>query len=307
MAQEKEYFQEGFTIYDKKHTDELLVDPLFLKAKKGDRQAAFDLIHKIWTPEKTEQVRLMTKDHPTFFISVPGTSRQNQIPPVYAEFLAELTDQSFLVSDEYIASLHSTMMKSVKNGDRLMRPRMYEPLRKDFFKRLKEAIGDKQVVLVEDILTTGASVNCFRRFLEKNGIAVKCVFGLKGDSNIAPSLSEIMKLQKIAQREGITIDMEKLGKELSKSEVISLTYQYIAERYKQSSDKIKTLMNKQLLCLYDIRVNQNLQTALKLDMICSIIQKENEQEEKNGKTTDEKNSSNLLLFTQLKKKSFRTN
>lgn len=295
MKKQKDAPIDGLMIYDKKHTDSLLVDPLFLRAKQGDRQAAFDLIQKLWTFDKTRQALAITQRRPTVFISVPGTSRRNQIPPVFAEFLADVTEQSFLIGDEYVASLHATMMKSVKNSNRLMRPRMYEPYEKHFFDRLKAVVGNgqRQVILVEDVVTTGSSVNSFRRFLEKNGIPVAGIFGIKGDYDIVPSTSEIQKLQKIATRAGITVDMEKLGQELSKSEVISLTYQFLAEKYKAVPARVQRLMRHQLRCLYEIKVNQNLNASVKLDRICSIMQR---LEEKNAKTILGKSDNILRLL-----------
>ena len=295
MKKQKDAPIDGLMIYDKKHTDSLLVDPLFLRAKQGDRQAAFDLIQKLWTFDKTRQALAITQRRPTVFISVPGTSRRNQIPPVFAEFLADVTEQSFLIGDEYVASLHATMMKSVKNSNRLMRPRMYEPYEKRFFDQLRAVVGNgqKQVILVEDVVTTGSSVNSFRRFLEKNGIPVAGIFGVKGDYDIVPSTSEIQKLQKIATRAGITVDMEKLGQELSKSEVISLTYQFLAEKYKAVPARVQRLMRHQLRCLYEIKVNQNLNASVKLDRICSMMQR---LEEKNAKTILGKNDNILRLL-----------
>mgnify|MGYP005808202943 CR=1 FL=1 len=295
MKKQKDAPIDGLMIYDKKHTDSLLVDPLFLRAKQGDRQAAFDLIQKLWTFDKTRQALAITQRRPTVFISVPGTSRRNQIPPVFAEFLADVTEQSFLIGDEYVASLHATMMKSVKNSNRLMRPRMYEPYEKRFFDQLRAVVGNgqKQVILVEDVVTTGSSVNSFRRFLEKNGIPVAGIFGVKGDYDIVPSTSEIQKLQKIATRAGISVDMEKLGQELSKSEVISLTYQFLAEKYKAVPARVQRLMRHQLRCLYEIKVNQNLNASVKLDRICSMMQR---LEEKNAKTILGKNDNILRLL-----------
>ena len=295
MKKQKDAPIDGLMIFDKKHTDSLLVDPLFLRAKQGDRQAAFDLIQKLWTFDKTRQALAITQRRPTVFISVPGTSRRNQIPPVFAEFLADVTEQSFLIGDEHVASLHATMMKSVKNSNRLMRPRMYEPYEKRFFDQLRAVVGNgqRQVILVEDVVTTGSSVNSFRRFLEKNGIPVAGIFGVKGDADIVPSTSEIQKLQKIATRAGITVDMEKLGQELSKSEVISLTYQFLAEKYKAVPARVQRLMRHQLRCLYEIKVNQNLNASVKLDRICSMMQR---LEEKNAKTILGKNDNILRLL-----------
>ena len=44
--------KKGLTIFDKKHKDEILVNPLFIKAKNGNAKAAEELITSLWTDKK---------------------------------------------------------------------------------------------------------------------------------------------------------------------------------------------------------------------------------------------------------------
>ena len=80
VKQEQAYktIEAGFSIFDKKHKDEILVDPLFVRAKKGDARAAQELIEQYWTDQKTEELKsILLPDRQPVFFSVPGTSRLN--------------------------------------------------------------------------------------------------------------------------------------------------------------------------------------------------------------------------------------
>ncbi len=292
----------GLSIFDKKHKDEILVDPLFLRAKKGDAKAAEALIEKFWTEDKTQELKsLLDKDKKTVFFSVPGTSRLNQIPVVLARFLAKKTSEYaslYLIGDEHIASLHTSMMKSVKNGDRLMSPRLYEAYDLSFFDRLKKAVPNAQIILVEDIVTTGSSVNTFRRFLEHQGLEVDCIAAVKGDTQLSPTFAELQKLEKMAKKVGldnINFDIKELGAELTHSEVVSLSYQYLGEKYRRSAEPIRRLMRHQLGCLYQVKVNHQYEAAKKMELLSQLIirreQKnvtisENKKENQTGKVID---------------------
>lgn len=292
----------GLSIFDKKHKDEILVDPLFLQAKKGNVEAAEQLIEKFWSDEKTQELKLLLeKDKKTVFFSVPGTSRLNQIPVVFARFLAKKTSENnslYLIGDEHIASLHTSMMKSVKNGDRLMSPRLYEAYDPHFFERIQNVIPNAQIVLVEDIITTGSSVNTFRRFLEHNGLQVDCIAAVKGDTQISPTMAGLQKLEKMAKKvalNDIKFDIQALGSELTHSEVVSLSFQYLGERYRRADNPTKRLMRHQLASLYEVKVNHRYEAAKKMEILSQLINRreqknviisKNKEENQGGKVVD---------------------
>lgn len=272
----KSIYKKGMTIFGKKNKDELLVNPLFERAKKGDADAAVQLIQELWTEDKTQELRrLILPERPPIFFSVPGTSRLNQVPIAYARFLAQQTQEygsTYLVGDEYISSLHTSMMKSVKNGNRLMSPRLYEPFDETFFDRLRHYAESSQIILVEDVLTTGSSVNTFRRFLEHNDIPVSCIIGVKGDTDICPTLPELTKLEKLAKKAGIdTIDWIALGQELTRSELTALTFQYIGDRYKRADEPLRCLMRRQLYYLSELKTKGRYCVAHKIEDLSILI------------------------------------
>lgn len=287
--------KKGLTIFDKKHKDEILVNPLFIKAKNGNAKAAEELITSLWTDEKTTELKnLLDKNKEPVFISMPGTSRKNQLPIVYAKFLSTLTQKMggrYIVGDEHILSLHTSMMKSINNEDRLFSPRLYEASSPDFFTSLKEQCPNAQFILVEDILTTGASANTFRRFMEKNGIQLDQIFALKGNTELSPSTSEILKLQKMGKKcglyqEGKNLDFIALGKELTSSEINTLSFHFLGQKYQFANKKIKQLMRFLLFCLYDIKVNNNLDAIWRLERISELIKRKEKQHEKEHLTTN---------------------
>lgn len=287
--------KKGLTIFDKKHKDEILINPLFIKAKDGNAKAAEKLITSLWTDEKTTELKnLLDKNKEPVFISMPGTTRNNQLPIVYAKFLSTLTQEMggrYIVGDEHILSFHTSMMKIINKEDRLFSPRLYEASSQNFFTLLKEQYPNAQFILVEDILTTGASANAFRRFMEKNGIQLDQIFALKGNTELSPSISEILKLQKMGKKcglyqEGKSLDFIALGKELTSSEINTLSFHFLGQKYQFANKKIKKLMRFLLFCLYDIKVNNNLDAIWRLKRIYELIKRKEKQHEKEHLTTN---------------------
>ena len=68
----------------------ILVDPLFKEAKSGNKKSAALLWRREWERGSSENItRLklaLEEGKIPVFISVPGTSKKNQIPPTAAEF-----------------------------------------------------------------------------------------------------------------------------------------------------------------------------------------------------------------------------
>lgn len=275
--------REGVSIFGKHDGDPVRVDPLFEQAKTGSYKAARQLVEKWWTDEKTEELRrLILPERPPIFFSVPSTSRTNQLPIAYAKFLAEQTQDmgaTYLVGDEHISSLHTSMMKSVKKIHRLMAPRLYETLHNSFFDNLRNHTQDTSIVLVEDIITTGASVNAFRRFLEQNQVPVDYIVGIKGETRLDPSPSELAKLEKTAKKAGLDttkVDYPALGQELTSSEVMTLAYQYIGHQYKNADEHSKMLMRRQLYYLYALKVCQQAEASTKINQLTKILMRREE-------------------------------
>ena len=282
-SSEHHTLRDGLSIFGKHDDDPIRMDPLFDQAKTGNYDAAMQLIEKVWSDDKTEELRrLILPERPPIFFSVPSTSRTNQLPIAYAKFLAEQTQDmgaTYLVGDEHISSLHTSMMKSVKKAHRLMAPRLYETFHHTFFDNLKHHSENASIVLVEDIITTGASVNAFRRYLEQNGVAVDCVVGIKGETQLEPTLSELNKLQRTAQKAGLDterIDYMALGRELTSSEVMTLASHYIGTQYKKADEQSKLLMRRQLYYLYALKVSGRPEVSTKINKLTRLLERREE-------------------------------
>ena len=273
---------QGFSILDKHANINLQKEPLFDLGKTGDYSAATKLIEQLWTDEKAEELRqLILPKRPPIFFSVPSTSRMNQVPIAYARFLAQQTQDfgaTFLVGDEHISSLHTSMMKSLNKGHRIMAPRLYETFRETFFDNLRKHTQNSTVVLVEDIITTGASVNTFKRFLERNGIEVDCIAGIKGDPCLEPAVSDLEKLEKTAQKAGLDLGLDwmALGRELTHSEVQTLWSSYINVQYKNADEQSQLLMRRQLYYLYALKVCQRTEVSTKINKLTRLLNRREE-------------------------------
>lgn len=275
--------REGLSIFGKHADDPVRLDPLFDQAKTGNYEAAVQLVEKLWSDDKTEELRqLFLPERPPIFFSVPSTSRTNQLPIAYAKFLAEQMQDmgaTYLVGDEHISSLHTSMMKSVKKAHRLMSPRLYETFQSSFFDNLRNHTQNASVVLVEDIITTGASVNAFRRYLEQNNISVDCVVGIKGETRLEPTQSELNKLERTAKKAGLdteSVDYIALGRELTSSEVMTMASHYIGYQYKNADEQSKLLMRRQLYYLYALKVCGRPEVSTKINRLTRLLDRREE-------------------------------
>ncbi|MBQ9739163.1 MAG: hypothetical protein IJV75_06640 [Alphaproteobacteria bacterium] len=282
-SSENHILRSGVSVFGKHTDDPVRLDPLFDLAKTGDYEAARQLVEKLWTDDKTEELRrLILPERPPIFFSVPSTSRTNQLPIAYAKFLAEQTQDlgaTYLVGDEHISSLHTSMMKSLKKSHRLMAPRLYETFHQSFFDNFRPHTQNASVVLVEDIITTGSSVNAFRRFLEHNGVPVDYVVGIRGDTNLDPSPSELTKLERTAKKAGLdttNVDYMALGRELTSSEVMTLASHYIGTQYKKADEQTRLLMRRQLYYLYVLRVCRRAEVSTKINKLNRLIDRREE-------------------------------
>ncbi len=278
ILQNRHVLNKGLSIFGRHDPNDICVNPLFEQAKNNNLEAATTLVNSLWTEQKTQELRdLILPDRPPIFMTVPSTSRRNQLPIAYARLLAQQTEDlggRYIVSDEYIAPLHTSMMKSLKKQDRLMCPRIYEPLQEDFFETFKEKTQNTQIILVEDIITTGASLSAFWRCLEHNGVHVDCVVGIKGNPQLSSPDHELKKLERTALKAGLdtlNINWIALGNELSSSEVVTLSAQYIGLTYKQADKKTQLLMRRQLYYLNALKVDHRPEVSSKLGRLAFLL------------------------------------
>ena len=249
----------------------ILIDPLFKQAKHNDRESADALWAREWNRNPEEnQKRLQQATagaERVIFISVPGTSRQNQIPLAASQFLAkQVGSQAYFVNgDARFYVLHTQMMKSIPRGERLFYPRAFEE-REGTFALMKKAFPNARYFVVEDLLTTGNSAHSFQRFLEKNGVPISGMIAMKGEyePNVPPNL--VKKIDKFFKQNNIQINAEKLSKELTGKEAQTLAFQ-VSSQFKKADEAHQQLFRKLFETLYEIRVNSRFELLQRMDKL----------------------------------------
>ncbi len=161
----------------------LLVSADWQAAKEGfDTAAAGRIVDALWSGRKTQQLKaLLPTPETTLLLTQPSTSKTNVIPVCFAERLAREIGAPYLVGDAYFKSLHGRQAKHMSRSERIFNRRRYAPFDANEF---KERIGARQIVIVEDILTTGGSVAEFASCLDGLGLKIKSVAGLMGDRRL---------------------------------------------------------------------------------------------------------------------------
>lgn len=271
----------GFTLdggegsSDRGDTNAILIDPLFKEAKNNNKESAKKLWQREWDKNATENTTMLlnaTADSESIvFISVPGTSRKNQIPVTAASHLSKIVGDKarFINGDMAFLPIHTTMMKSVARGERVFHPRVFEA-RHSVFTAIKDACPNARFFIVEDLLTTGNSAHSFQRFLEKNGLPIYGVIAMKGkyEPNVPPNLAK--KIEKFFKNNNIPVDAQKLSIELTEKEAQTIAFQ-IADQFRQADTEHQNLFRKLFQTLYDIRVNNNHQVLPEMDRLGTLL------------------------------------
>jgi hypothetical protein len=189
----------------------------WLAAKESaDFAAANRVVDNLWDDKKTEQLKTyFKKPQNMVFISVPSTSRENVIPISLAQKLAKDFESSYLIGDQHFKALHEQQSKAMSQGKRLFDRRLYEPYDKDEFKKL---VSGKEVIVVDDILTTGGSAGQFIRSLEGASATVKSVASLMGDRRLNIDQKTQLRLKEALDNKEISVSEKHLTKLLTRTE-----------------------------------------------------------------------------------------
>jgi len=134
------------------------------KAKEeGDFHASNRIIEQLWDDKKTEQLKNFFSDPgKIIFISQPSTSGSNVLDGRFAKKLANDLKADFVLGNDHVISSHQEQPKKISFTKRVFHPREYEIIGTE---SLKEAIGDKKICLVEDVMTSGGSVASLQKRL----------------------------------------------------------------------------------------------------------------------------------------------
>jgi len=187
-------FPEDNVVGRSKILRDVMGSPDWQAAKENfDMPAAERIVDLLWSDKKTRQLKdLVSAPENTVFISQPSTSKTNVIPVCFAERLSREIGAPHLVGDAHFRSLHGQQAKHMTRRERIFNRRSYEPFDPDGFKGI---VGDRQIVIVEDLLTTGGSVAEFARCLDGLGVKVCSVAGLMGDRRLNIDHKTRLRLQ----------------------------------------------------------------------------------------------------------------
>jgi hypoxanthine phosphoribosyltransferase len=219
----------------------------WLAAKEGaDFAAAKRVVNDLWDDKKTEQLKTYFKrPKNTVFISIPSTSRENVIPICLAQKLGKDFKSSYLIGDQHFKALHEQQSKAMSQGKRLFDRRIYEPYDKDEFKK---QVSGKDVIVVDDILTTGGSAAQFIRSLEEASAAVKSVACLMGDRRLNIDQKTAQRLKEALESKKIEVSKKHLSKLLTRTEagnMIRLINSVRTENAREKlAEKIQGLLNQ---------------------------------------------------------------
>lgn len=184
--------------------------------EKGDKKAADRFAEKFWSEEQSKKLKKQI-DNPedTLFISVPSSSKNNVHPVSLAEKLSGEFGGIFLSGETYFDVLHERQSKKVKPFERVFHPRIYEAFNSE---TLKSASENREVIITDDIFTTGGSAASIIRTLDRMGIPVKAVAGYFGNTKLAVPPQIISSMQKALKNAGIPAKARELAKNLTFAE-----------------------------------------------------------------------------------------
>jgi hypothetical protein len=186
-------------------------------AKAGDQEAADRVIRSTWTDDKTKALTdKLDPNKETLFVSVPSTTGKNELPNALGKHLAQELGGTFSDGRDHFDPEHEAPIKTITPQDRPFAIRKYAPTDVQALKRDSQG---KNVVVTEDVFTTGASAKAFVRALNEAGIHVDTVAGLMGDARLDAEPQVVSKLQTALKLAQIPIRAKDLAKVLSKGEV----------------------------------------------------------------------------------------
>ena len=184
--------------------------------ENGDKEAADRFAEKFWSEKHTDELgRQIDNPENTLFISVPSSSKNNVHPVSLGEKLSGEFGGKFVAGETYFNVLHERQSKKIRPFERVFHPRVYEPLSPA---ELKAAVGNREVVVTDDIFTTGGSAAALIRTLDQMGISVKAVAGYFGNARLSVPPQTVSSMNKALKNAGIPVRAREVAKNLTFAE-----------------------------------------------------------------------------------------
>ena len=131
--------------------------------------------------------------------------------------------------------VHGQQSKHIPWTQRAFYRREFIP---DNIDTLKKETAGKQIVVVEDILTTGGSAAVFCRSLNDEGIEVQSVAALMGDRRLNIDLKTQARLDTALKEAGLSFDSEALTARLTRVEAGGVIMQINLARTENAKQKL---------------------------------------------------------------------
>ncbi len=198
--------------------DKVMESPEWADAKNGcvnNPDSAQLVVDQIWRREQSEKIAQQLAGKEPVFVTVPSSTGKNTIPEALAERIIADTGRGTHIRGEDLSEGHNALaMKHIPREQRAFVPREYE-----VYDNAKDIIGDRTVVLVEDVFSSGASAKAFADSLKEKGIEIETSAGLVGDSRLYPEPQLVQKLQKTIKRDKVLLNAKDVAKVLSRGQI----------------------------------------------------------------------------------------
>ena len=211
----------------------------FQKAKRGDVDAADRIIEKLWTEKDTEKLKgLLSNLKNTVLVSTPSSSRLNILPYRLTKFISEKIGVEFVDGGELFESGHGEEQKNIPPEERYLKPPEFEPTDEAV---IQELLAGRNIVVVDDIFSTGGSVFDLARRLEALGLNIEAVAGLMGDTRLRVEKNLVNKLRKVLKNANLNFKAQDLSEGLPRRQVIGIIDRINEEGRKNDQDSKRQL------------------------------------------------------------------
>ena len=156
-------------------------------------------------------------------------------PDPGAERLSKDFDARYFNGNEFFIPVHGRQSKHIPWTQRAFHRREFIA---DNIDTLKKETAGKQIVVVEDVLTTGGSAAGFCRSLNDEGIEIQSVAALMGDRRLNIDLKTQARLDTALKEAGLSFDSEALAARLTRVEAGGLIMQINSARSENAKQKI---------------------------------------------------------------------
>jgi len=190
---------------------ELIHSQTWERAKNYDFRSAMMIVNECWTPQKTASLKKQITDpKSTILLTQPSSTKSNVIPIVLGEKLANEIGCELIISEHFFISTHKKQIKKITRTERPFIKKKYK-LEKDVDRDLfKETFSGKDIILIDDIITTGGSVKEFNYALEQKGFNIKSVVALMGEKRLNMDENTKKHLLNALIDKDVNVDIEKL-------------------------------------------------------------------------------------------------